>query len=511
MTSTSTTHSARHHPSLAVRATRGLSWSLASILVNRSMRFAVTLVLARLLVPEHFGLVGMAGMVIDIISLVNDLGLGAALIQRKELTEADRSTCFWVNSLLGAGLWVLTYVIAPWIALFFRNPLVTPIVRVMGLTFLIGPWGSIQYLLFTRELKFKRMMIAQTVATTGRGVVALSLAFAGFGVWSIVWGQLASTMIGIIANWMLHPWRPRWLVDRESFRVLFRFGRNVFGEQIVNYFRANSDYLVTGRLLGAASLGYYTLAYELPNLAVTYISQNITRVLLPVLCQVQDDAERLRRGYLTTISYIALATFPVLAGLSVAAPEAIVTLYGAKWAPMIRPLQMLCASSLVISIVTTVGSVQRAVGRPDVGFKWNCFAFPMTLVAVAIGSRWGIIGVAASMALISVALSLSIQLITNRLIALPPRQFFGALAPAAGASAVMAFGALLARNLARALGAPDWGVLAATVATGIAVYAGVLATRHRMLVVRAMELWHGRPAGALVVKPVNALEEHRIN
>ncbi len=501
-------------PPLTVQAARGLSWSLTSILVNRGMRFLVTMVLARLLVPEYFGLIGMAGMVIDIVSLVNDLGLGAALIQRKELTEADRSTCFWVNSLLGAGLWGLTYAVAPWVALFFRNPMVTPIVRVMGLTFLIGPWGSVQYLLFTRELRFKRMMIAQTAATVGRGVVALGLAVTGFGVWSIVWGQLASTMIGIIANWMLHPWRPRLLIDRGSFRTLFHFGRNVFGERIVSYFRANSDYLVTGRLLGASSLGYYTLAYELPYLALTYVSQNVARVLLPVLCRVQDDLERVRRGYLATISYIALVTFPALAGLTMVAPEFVVTIYGAKWAPMIRPLQMLCASALVSSIVTTTGTVQHAAGRPDVGFQWNCFAFPVTLGVVAIGARWGILGVAAAMALVSVILGFCIQLLTNRLIALPPGRFFLALAPAAESSAVMAAGVALARVLLRRAGLPPGIILAGSVATGLCLYAAMVWWRHRPLIVRAVELWRGRPeippAAEAAVEPAAKAAESRM-
>lgn len=457
--------------SLRHAAVKGTFWSAVSTVFNRGLRFVITIFLARLLLPSDFGLVAMGLMVMDIAGLMSDLGLGAALIQRKQLDPQHLTTCFWANQMIGVGLWGMTVGASPWVAAFYRNADVRPILSMMALNFLIAPLGSIPWVLLNRELKFKELMITQTMATAVRAATSLALAWRGAGVWSLVWGPLAGTITGSIVNWWYCRWRPSIGWSWTHFRELFRFGKNVFGEKFLGFFSANSDNLITGRFLGATTLGFYNFAYQIPHLAETHLAPIVTRVLFPVLSKVQDDRERLRRGYLQSLRWIMVAAAPFAIGLFVAAPEFVPVVYGAQWQPVVFPLQILCLAGLIHALTTGVWTVQQSIGRPDIGFWWNLWTLPLIIGTLIASARWGIIGVATAMLTVSLAQSLVIQHITNRLISLSWRRFLGAIRAPVIAAACMGVVAAACRLFLLSQSWSAWAVLGTTAVAGGLSYA----------------------------------------
>ena len=447
---------------------RGTFWSALSTFFSRGLRFLVTIVLARLLLPVDFGLVAMSSLVMDVAELLSDLGLGAALIQRKRLDDQHLVTCFWANQAMGAVLWVLTTAASPLIAGFYHNPSVQPVLSVMAFNFLIAPIGSVPWVLLNRELRFKELMIAQSVATVVRGGVSLVLAWHGFGVWSLVWGPLAGTASGSIINWGFCRWRPKFGWSWSHFRELFRFGRNVFGERFLGYFSANTDYIVTGRVLGATTLGIYNFSYQLPHLVETHLAPIVNRVLFPILSRVQDDRERLRCVYLQSLRWIAIVSVPCSVGLFVVAPELVPFIYGAKWQGVVQPLQILCLAGLLHALTTTVWMLQQAIGKPGIGFAWNAATVPLIVVTLIFSSRWGIIGIAVTMLIVSVTLSLAIQHITNRLIGLSWARWIATVRPAVVAAIGMGLIVAAGRWMMLSEACPS------TVAVGISIVLGIV-------------------------------------
>ena len=468
--------------SLKRAAVRGTVWSALSTVFNRGLRFCVTILLARLLVPADFGLIAMTSLVMDVAQLLRDLGIGAAVIQRQRLDPEHLTTCFWTNQAMGVAMWALTVAISPWAAAFYRNAAVQPVLSTLALSFLIAPIGSIPWILLNRELQFKRLMIAETLATASRTSLSLVLAWRGAGVWSLVWGSLAGSVTGSVVNWWFCKWRPSFRWSWRHFQELFRFGRSVFGEKFLGYFAANSDYLVTGRFLGATVLGYYNFAYELPHLAQTHLVPVISRVLFPVFSRLQDDRARLHRGYLEGLRWLAVVSVPFCVGLFVTAPEFVPTVYGAKWAPVIAPLQILCLAGLANALTSTVWTAQQAIGRPDIGFVWNAIGVPLIVGTLLLGARGGILGVATAMLGLTVVRALLIQHITNRLIGLSWSRWWNAVR--APLLAGMGMGGVVA-SCRMAVIPPTWTTLESLVAmigVGVGSYGALLLWQDRALV-----------------------------
>ncbi len=477
-------------------AVRGTFWSGLSTLFNRGLRFATTVVLARILMPEDFGLFTMCLIVMDIAQLLNDVGFGAALIQRRHLEPEHLVTCFWSNQFIGLALCAVTVLASPWAAAFYHNPAVRPVLAVMALNLVIAPIGSVPWILLNRELRFKELMIAQTASTAVRGVVSLLLAWLGAGVWSLVWGPLAGSVTGSVVNWWFSPWRPSFGWSWRHFRELFRFGKNVFGERFLGYFSANSDFLVTGKFLGAATLGFYNFAYQIPHLAETHLVPVVGRVLFPVLSKIQDDRERLRRGYLQSLRWIAIVSAPFIVGLFVTAPEFIPVVYGERWQPVIAPLQLLCLAGLAHALTSLVWTAQQSVGRPDIGFWWNAATLPLIIGTLVVSARWGILGIATTMLTFSLVLSLAIQHITNRLIGLVWSRWCRVVQVPLSAALGMGLAAAVCRTIMLSHAWPAWAVLVSSAGVGVVVYLGLLMMLDRSVSSEIRELFSMRRQSA---------------
>jgi len=440
---------------LIQKATKGIAWTGIGQIITQGFQFVIKIILARLLVPEDFGILGMALIFTALVQTVNEFGLSAAIIQKKEIKERHLATSFWISIVIGIILCIVTIICSPLIARFFKKELIGPVISVLSIGFIFGSFGIVHRTLLRKKLNFKSLAIIGIGTAIFSGVISITLALLKFGVWSLVFGSLTGTLIGSILAWIKCSWRPSKKIDFQSFKELFNFGKNVMGSRIINYFSSNTDYLLIGKFLSATSLGFYTLAYQMAIFPLSKISSIIGAPAFPVFSIIQDKNEKLRWGYLKIIKYTSLITFPLLAGLAIVAPRLIPIVIGEKWAPMILPLQILCIAGALKSIGTHIGSILYSKNRSDISFKWNIFATVVTVIAILIGIQYGIVGVATAIAITSCFLFLIIQKITNKLIDLSFRDFFRALYSATICSAIMIVSILLFQKSSLYISLPD--------------------------------------------------------
>lgn len=432
---------------LTTKTVKGIGWSGISQIITQGFQFTVKIVLARLLLPDDFGIIGMALIFTALMQTVNELGLSAAIIQRKDINNTHLSTSFWISILMGLILCAVTIISSPFIAKFFKKELIQPVINTLSIGFILGSFGTVHRTLLAKKIDFKNIAIVEAGVAAFSGIASIMLAFFGFGVWSLVIGSLMGSLGRSIVLWIICPWRPSTIFDMKSFKELFGFGKNVMGSRILNYIDSNADYLLIGKFLDATSLGLYTLAYQMAIFPLSKISSIIARVSFPAFSAIQNDNAKLRMGYLKLIKYTSLITFPLLAGLAVIAPELITIVIGEKWIRMILPLQILCISGALKSIGTHVGSILLSKGRSDIQFKWNIFTSIIIPSAILIGVRYGIVGVAMAVTIMSLSLFLIIQKITNSLIDLNLYDFFKALYPATICSIILIISVLVFQRL----------------------------------------------------------------
>lgn len=460
---------------LKEKAIKGVLWTGLSKFSVQGLQLVVMLILARLLMPDDFGVIGIATIVTAAIAMVNERGLTAALIQRENIEERHLSSWFWASLAFGVLLFILCASVSGWIAVFFEKPIVRDVVILMSVGFIIGAFGIIQKALLNRELNFKKLAVIEIWGVVTSGIFSISLAFSGFGVWSLVWGSLINHFTVVVLLWIGSTWKPKWLFDLRSFRELLGFSANVMGTNIALYANSNVDYLIVGKFLGTTPLGFYTLAFNLVTYPVYKLSAIVTKVAFPAFSAVQDNLSKFRFGYLKSLEYISSVTFPILSGLMLLAPEFIHLLLGEKWSPIITPLRILCPMGLLKSVGTTKGSVILARGRADIELKWNViFLIPLS-VALIFGSRFGLVGVATAYIVVYILGFPIIQGITNSLIDLKLKDYLQALYPAVVSTGAMVIFIAGLRNLGYGvLKLNELSVLISSVILGMVVYLYVL-------------------------------------
>lgn len=416
----------------------GSFWSAASNITAQGINFVVTIILARLLVPDDFGIIAISSVIVGVITLFQDLGMGAAIIQKKEIDEEHLATSFSVSVVAGLVIAVLIIGISPFVASFYDKSILKSIIMVSSIGFVLGPLVSIHNSILTKNLEFKKIGILNVVNQVLSGGISVALALTNFGVWSLVLGKLVAQLMMIPVYWKTAKWIPKFRFRKSSFHELFSFSSSLLGFNILNYFSRNFDNLVVGKYLGATTLGYYSVAYNLMLKPLQLISWSVGRVLFPTFSMIQDEKEKVRAAYTKVVRVISLVTFPMMTGLMIVAREFILTFYGAKWEPVVLPLQLLCIVGALQSVSTTGGTIILSQGRSDLILKLGLFESVIMLSAFLVGVRWGLIGLIVAYMAASVPILFIGQHITNRLIDLKMRTFLKSLLPAFVCSAGMA-------------------------------------------------------------------------
>lgn len=376
------------------RTLQGIGWSGAQQVVQQLLKFVFTILLMRLLNPGDFGQVGMVLVFAGAAQLFSELGLGAAVVQRRELRPEHLDSVFWANIVAGAALTVLFAALAGPIATFYQLPSLRLLTAAISLNFIIGSFRVIQYSLLQRAMAFRELALVEAVAVLVSGVLAVGLALAGYGIWSLVVQLLTLNVTAAVLLWVMSSWRPSFSFRFRALRELFSFSLNLLGFSLFDYSVTRAGYLLIGKFIGAPALGIYSRADQLMLMPVTQVAAVISRVMFPALSAIQDQVERVKQIYLRAIRAISLFTFPVMLGLMVTARPFVLVLLGEQWAEVIPLLQVFCLAGITMSVGTTVGWIYTSQGRTDIMMRWGLFAGVVRVSAMAIGLRWGILGVA---------------------------------------------------------------------------------------------------------------------
>lgn len=391
----------------------GLKWSAISQVGRQLAQLATTAILARLLAPSDFGLMGMAAVVIGFVSLFQDMGTSAAIVQRKEVSHELLSSIFWANMAFGVVAATTLALVAPLVAAFFREPQLTLMVRVLAVNFIIASMGMVHSATLQRRMAFDRMAGIEVTATVTSAAVGIGAALSGHGVWSLVYQSFAQASWTTLALWLRSGWHPRLCFSGTALRSVAGFGVHLVSFNVFNYWIRNADDLLIGRFIGAEPLGWYRLAYRLMLYPLENVSAAIGKVMFPVYAQIQEDDARFRRFYVRSLEAIALVTTPMMLGVMVVSRPFVLTVFGTRWEPVVLLLTILAPVGLVQSLGTTVGGIYLAKGKTRLLFQWSVFAGLVVLLAFAVGLQWGVVGITACYALASLLLlypSLSIPL-----------------------------------------------------------------------------------------------------
>lgn len=478
--------------SLMQRSLAGIRWSAATQVVAQIAQYAGFIVLARMLTPAEYGTLASAMLVAGILALLHEMGLGAAIIQRQDLTRGHLAACLWTNVAVGWALAIVVWFGAPAIAGFFRDPAVADVLRVLAIGFPIAAAGVLPRALLERDLRFKPLGLIEAGAAIANGALTIGLAVAGAGVWAMVAGTLAGTVVQAGALWLHSRPAPGWRCSRHDVQDLLAFGSNVLGSRLAGYFIANVDYLIIGRMMGPAALGAYSLAYKLVTWPMLKVSHVVLRVAFPAFARVEDD-ETFRRHYVRLVGTLAMVAFPLLAGLAATAPELIPLVFGDQWGGSVFATQVLCGVGALKALVCSIGTVFLGRGRPDIEFKLNVLGAVKLPLFILAGTPWGLPGVAVAM-LVSALTGVPFQqYYANRLIGLSWGAYLRGIAAPAGAAFAMLVALGLWRMVAEGLG--PVAHLAVAVPLGAVTYAVALTALGVDLLALARTV-AGRPAPA---------------
>ncbi|HZQ57309.1 MAG TPA: lipopolysaccharide biosynthesis protein [Acidimicrobiales bacterium] len=455
---------------------RGSLINYGSFLLAKLAIFGSTVVLARLLVPRQFGIVGYALLVLGFLYVLKNFGMGTALIYGQGLTEEQAGVLFYVAVLASIVSVVIAWAAAPSIATFFHDHRIVAVTRVLSFSLVLNALAELHNAQLQKRMRFGRRAVPLLASSVAKGAAAIGFAAAGLGYWSLVWGQLVGDGVFAVVCWALYPWFPRLSRGRwAEVSHLLRFGMNVAFLEVVALLLLNVDNLVVGRTRGTTSLGMYDLAFTIPQMISIGLAGAISQAVFPVLATMQADVERLRERYFTVLRYVALIMFPLGAGLSVVAPSFVRSFYGRAWWPMIPAARALALYAMVFAIGWGIADVHQALGRPDRQWRLDLVHLALLTPAVVIGVHvGGITGVAWAQVVVVVPL-LAVRLwVVARALDIPASRIVEALrVPAAGGAALYLVCASFALATERTLG--PVALLACQVALGVTIYGAVVA------------------------------------
>ena len=470
---------------LAHVAVRGTTWTYVAFYSGKLIVFLSTVVLARLLTKDDFGVVGYAVTIISFLDVMKELGIGSALIYHKD--EGVASTAFWLNLAVSTGLCAIVWIAAPWIGVFFRDMRAVWVTRILALNFPISSLGSTQEALLIKHLAFNRKFIPDFAQAMSKGIVSVGLALAGFGPWSLIVGQLSGTFVSVVVVWILVRWRPALTIVGAAAKSLLRFGLPMVGVDIVAMIVLNVDYLLVGRYLGPAPLGVYTLAFRIPELVVLEFCAIVASVAFPVFSKIRDDPGALRRGFLQTARYVALVTVPIGLGVALLSRPFLLVVFGQKWLEAAPVMTAISIYALLLSLGFNAGDVYKAQGRPGVLTQISVLKALILVPAL----YWAVTGpasliavgwVQAAVAFIGNVIYLAVAM---RMLQLSLGQMLQSFRPALMAGAALALAVALMLFFGR--GSPDLVKLLGGTLVGGFAYIGCLWLLDRALVT---ELWN---------------------
>jgi O-antigen/teichoic acid export membrane protein len=463
------------------RVLHALGWATGPKLLGQLVSWAITLVVVRLLAPGDYGLMAMATVFIAFLTLLNELGLGAALVQTARVDDSTLRQVFGVVLAINACFFVAMAATAPLVAAYFEEPRLTAIVRVIALQFVLMAFAIIPQSLLERNLDFKRRSIVDLAASILGALVTLFAALGGAGVWSLVAGSMSTLLARTVGLNVIAPFLQAPSFALRGLRHTLSFGGLVTADRVLWFLYSQSDVFIVGKLLGKEALGVYSVAMLLATLPMEKFSASINQVAFSAFSRIQSERERVTSSLLKSIRLLAIASIPVFAGISAVGPVFAHVALGSQWATIGLPIALISVVTPLRMFNSVALAAAKGLGRPDVSVSNLVVAIVVMPAAFLIGSRWGLNGVSAAW-LIAFPLVFFVSLARlGPIVGVGVRAFLAATARPAACGAVMWAAVLLARRRFDAVGwAPSIAQLALLIALGAAVYfaATLLLNRH---------------------------------
>lgn len=372
----------------------GLFWSFSDLIANQGIKFVIQVILARILVPKDFGVIGMITVFIVISQSFIDSGFTNALIREKEPSQQDYSTVFYFNLFMAVLLYIALFFSTGVISNFFKEPQLIAILRVLAIVLIINSFGLIQRTMLTKNINFKAQTKISVISSVFSGVIAIIFAYMGFGVWSLVIQTIVMQFIQSLLLSLWNRWVPSLVFSIDSFKRLFGFGWKILISGLINTLYNNLYFLIIGKVFSAAELGYYTNAQKLRDTASQSITSAVQKVSYPVLSIIKEDEDRLREGYKKIIKTSVFITFPLMIGLAAVANPLIRLIFGSKWVNCIEYFQVLCFSGMLYPLHAINLDILQVKGRSDLflGLEIIKKIIGLLSIVIVLFLKFGIMG-----------------------------------------------------------------------------------------------------------------------
>jgi O-antigen/teichoic acid export membrane protein len=370
--------------SLKDKTIHGFKWSFTDNIVNSGITFLVGLVLARLLSPDEFGIIGMITIFIAISNSFIDSGFSNALIRKTDAKDIDYNTVFYFNIAVGLFFYCALYFGATIISSFFNEPVLIPVTRVVGIVLIINALSIIQRTIFVKQIDFKTQTKASFLSSILSGIIGIGMAFGGCGIWSLVGQQISRQFGNTLFLWIYSSWRPSWEFSKESFKEMFGFGSKLLLSGLLDTIYVNIYYLVIGRFFTANQLGQYTRADQFSSIFSSNLTSVVQRVSYPALSSIQEESEQLKSVYRKIIKTIMLVSFTCMLGLAAIAKPLLFVLIGEKWSFAVEYLQIICFSRMLYPLHALNLNILQVKGRSDLFLKLEIIKKIIGVIPIAL-------------------------------------------------------------------------------------------------------------------------------
>lgn len=362
----------------------GLFWQFCQKGVGQVISFGISVILARLLMPEEFGLVALAGMFTVLTGIFIDCGMGTALVQKKDADALDYSTMFWAQTAFSIIVYLLVFSLAPWFSLLFKMPKLAIVIRVSALSMILGTFGGIQNVIVTRRMEFKVYFYRTLISSILSGAIGIYLAFCGWGVWALVTQNLSSTIISTITVFSQVRWIPQLTFSKERFKALFGVGAKFMASSLIGTAFGQLKGYMVGLRYTASDLAYYNRGEGVPGLFTRNINSSINNVLFPVFAKLQDDRDAVKQAVRRSIKTSSFLLFPLLLGLAAISDKLVIILYTDKWVACIPFMQVFCISECFTILNTANLQVLRGIGEVNTLLKLELYKKPILVTILGV-------------------------------------------------------------------------------------------------------------------------------
>jgi len=367
---------------LSERTVVGSFWVLSLRIIDRVFQLARTVILARLLSPDDFGLFGIALLVLSALETFSESGFNNAIIQKKRNSQHYLDTAWTIGIIRGFLIAFIIFGISKPVAIFFGSPLSESILKIIGISIVFQSLSNIAVIYFQKELEFHKLFIYQFSGTIADVLITIVLAIILKNVWALIFGLLAGNLIRCILSYLIIKYRPRLRFEKEKVKELFKFGRWILISTILMFIITHGDDFFVGKVLGITMLGYYQMAYRISSIPSSEISRVVSQVSFPAYSKLQDEIDKLRGAYLKILRIITFISFPLSGLIFVLAPEFTVIFLGNKWVAIITSIQMLVIWGLIRSIGGTIGPIIEGIGKPKILSYFQAIQFTILVALI---------------------------------------------------------------------------------------------------------------------------------